>query len=64
MQGIGVGSALMHRYLAHLKQEQAAGYLETDRPENVEFYKKFGFAVQHEEEIIGTPTWTMWRPED
>jgi len=54
----------MHRYLAHLKQEQAAGYLETDRPENVEFYKKFGFVVEHEEEIIGTPTWTMWRPND
>lgn len=64
MQGRGVGSALMHRYLAHLKQEQAAGYLETDRPENVEFYKKFGFVVEHEEEIIGTPTWTMWRPND
>ena len=64
MQRTGVGSALMGYYLTHVKQEQAAGYLETDRPENVEFYKKFGFVVQHEEEIIGAPTWTMWRPTD
>ncbi len=64
MQGKGVGSALMQRYVQHLKQKQAAGYLETDRPENVEFYKKFGFVVRHEEEIIGTPTWTMWRPQE
>jgi GNAT superfamily N-acetyltransferase len=58
----GIGSALMARYIEHLDQEKSAGYLETDRPENVEFYKKFGFMVKHEEQIIGTPTWTMWRP--
>ena len=42
-QGQGIGTALMNRYIEHLKQERSAGYLETDRPENVEFYKKFGF---------------------
>lgn len=61
-QGKGVGTALMQRYIEHLEQERIAGYLETDRPENVEFYKKFGFALRHEEELIGTPTWYMWRP--
>ena len=63
--GVGktiVCSALMQRYIEHLVQAEAAGYLETDRPENVEFYKKFGFAVRHTEELIGTPTWYMWRP--
>lgn len=59
----GIGSALMHRYVEHLKGEQCAGYLETDRPENVEFYKKFGFVVQREEQLIGTPTWYMWRAQ-
>jgi len=63
-QGKGIGTALMNRYIEHLKQERAAGYLETDRPENVEFYKKFGFIVQREEQLIGTPTWYMWRPQD
>lgn len=57
----GIGSALMARYIEHLDQEKTAGYLETDKPENVQFYKTFGFTVKHEEEIIGTPTWTMWR---
>ena len=49
-------------YVEHLRQEKAAGYLETDRWENVEFYKKFGFAVQADEELIGTRIWYMWRP--
>jgi predicted N-acetyltransferase YhbS len=61
-QGQGVGTELMNRYLEHLNHEKAAGYLETDRPENVEFYQKFDFVVQREEELIGTPTWYMWRP--
>ncbi len=60
-QGQGVGTALMSRYVEHLKQERVAGYLETDRPENVQFYKKFGFVVQREQELIGTPTWYMWK---
>ena len=54
----------MEHYVAYLQRERSAGYLETDKPENVEFYKKFGFVVQHEEELIGTPTWYMWRPRD
>lgn len=62
MQGRGVGTALMNRYIEYLQQEKAAGYLETDRPENVEFYKRFGFVIRHEETLIGTPTWYMWRP--
>ena len=62
LQRGGVGSALMERYLEHLAQEKIAGYLETDRRENVEFYKRFGFIVQQEAEVIGTTTWHMWRP--
>ncbi len=61
-QGRGVGTALMNRYIEYLELEKIAGYLETDRPENVEFYKKFGFVLRHQEELIGTPTWYMWRP--
>jgi ribosomal protein S18 acetylase RimI-like enzyme len=51
----------MQRYIEHLDREGAAGYLETDRPNNVKFYKKFGFRVEREENIIGAPTWSMWR---
>jgi GNAT superfamily N-acetyltransferase len=59
---MGVGTALMQRYIDHLDQKKTAGYLETDRPENVEFYKRFGFIVQLNEELIGAPIWYMWRP--
>ena len=52
----------MNRYIEELEQERSLGYLETDRIENVEFYKKFGFVVEHEEVVIGTPTWYMSRP--
>jgi len=64
LQRCGVGSALMERYIEHIVQEKIAGYLETDRRENVEFYKRFGFVVQREEEVIGTTSWHMWRPHD
>jgi GNAT superfamily N-acetyltransferase len=57
----GIGTALMNRYIEYLEQEHCEGYLETDRPENVEFYKKFGFVVHREEQLIGTPTWYMGR---
>ena len=62
LQRRGAGRALMQCYIEQLAQENAAGYLETDRWENVEFYQKFGFVVRREEELIGTPIWYMWRP--
>src|ERR1043166_129556 len=61
LQGRGTGSACMNHYIDHLRQEKAARALETDRPENVEFYKKFGFVLRREEELIDTATWYMWR---
>lgn len=62
MQRRGVGSALMRRYVEYLDGANSAGYLETDRPENVAFYQKFGFALRRQEILINTPTWYMWRP--
>ena len=62
LQRRGIGSVLMERYIEYLVQDKIAGYLETDRRENIEFYKRFGFLVQREEEVIGTTTWHMWRP--
>lgn len=58
----GIGTALMNRYIDGLEEERSVGYLETDRLENVQFYKKFGFVVKHEEVVIDTPTWYMSRP--
>jgi hypothetical protein len=52
----------MNYYIDHLETQAAAGYLETNKPENVEFYRKFGFGVRYQEEVIGTLNWYMWRP--
>ena len=62
LQGMGIGSRLMK---AHCAQVDAAGedaYLETDKPENVRFYERFGFEVIGEQEILGIPNWFMLRP--
>ncbi len=62
-QGQGVGTALMQPYLEYLESQRLAGYLETDRPNNVGFYEKFGFVVRRKEMLIGTPVWYMWREQ-
>jgi hypothetical protein len=37
------------------------GYLETDKPENVTFYKRFGFEVVDEHPVLGIKNWFMLR---
>jgi hypothetical protein len=37
-------------------------FLETDKPENVRFYERFGFEVVDDAEPFGVPTWFMLRP--
>lgn len=61
-QGQGIGSRLLESFCEHLDQLQAAGYLETDRPENVRLYERFGFSVTGEAPVYGARTWFMWRP--
>ena len=38
-----------------------SGFLETDKAENVAFYRRFGFEVVREVEVIGTTTFFMAR---
>ena len=62
LQGRGIGSALMTEYCARLDQLAGVGYLETDKPQNVAFYEKFGFQIVGEAPVLGTPNWFMRRP--
>jgi len=39
-----------------------AAFLETDKPENVRFYARFGFEVVDEASPFGVRTWFMLRP--
>jgi ribosomal protein S18 acetylase RimI-like enzyme len=60
-QGRGIGRRLMERYCEELDRAAVAGYLETDRPENVEFYRRFGFRVVETAPVLGVDNYFMWR---
>jgi ribosomal protein S18 acetylase RimI-like enzyme len=60
-QGRHIGRQLMDHYCRQLDQGRHAGYLETDRPENVGFYARFGFEVVAEIPVLGVPNFLMKR---
>jgi ribosomal protein S18 acetylase RimI-like enzyme len=61
LQGHGVGTALLVDHCSRLDAAGQIGYLETDKPENVSFYSRFGYAVVGEETVLGVPNWFMVR---
>jgi ribosomal protein S18 acetylase RimI-like enzyme len=61
LQGQGIGSALMAAFCARVDEQNGLAYLETDKPDNIKFYEKFGFAVVGEATVIGTSNWFMRR---
>jgi GNAT superfamily N-acetyltransferase len=61
-QGRGVGVLLMEHDCNAIDLTGDAGYLETDRPQNVGFYERFGFAVTKTVDVIGVPNFLMRRP--
>ncbi|MCY1235094.1 Acetyltransferase (GNAT) domain protein [compost metagenome] len=54
-QGEGIGAALMHHALAHCDQERALAYLEASKPQNIPFYRRFGFEVMGEIQVGSAP---------
>lgn len=60
-QGQGIGTLLMSRFCALVDDDRTGSYLETDRPENVPFYRRFGFDVTGNATIHGVRNWFMWR---
>ena len=60
-QGRHVGSRLMEKYCAELDRTGLAGYLETDRPPNVAFYSRFGFALTETASVLGVENYFMRR---
>jgi GNAT superfamily N-acetyltransferase len=61
LQGQGIGSLIIQEHCRRLDQAGEVGYLETDKPENVRFYERFGFEVIAEEPVLGVPNWFMRR---
>jgi GNAT superfamily N-acetyltransferase len=60
-QGRRIGAGLMRLFCDELARQSLAGYLETDRPENVAFYARFGFEVVSEEPVLGVRNFFMRR---
>ena len=46
---------------ARLDAARDIARLETDKPENVRFYKQFGFEIAAETDVLGLPNWFMVR---
>ncbi|HXW38401.1 MAG TPA: hypothetical protein VEJ44_01805, partial [Acidimicrobiales bacterium] len=69
-QRSGVGGALQRQIYPSADQDGLACYLETQKAENLAYYGRFGYEVDHELRPVrrGPPLWTMRReprpPED
>jgi GNAT superfamily N-acetyltransferase len=61
LQGRGIGSRIMEEYCRRLDAAGVLGYLETDKPENVPFYERFGYVSVEEAAVLGVPNWFMRR---
>jgi len=61
LQGQGIGSALLSAFGDRMDASATRAYLETDRPENVRFYEKFGFCVVSQHMVLDVPNWFMIR---
>ena len=64
LQGRGLGGALLASWLEGVDRDARPAYLETDRAENVGFYRRAGFEVEDETAIFGARVWCMRRPAD
>jgi GNAT superfamily N-acetyltransferase len=61
VQGQGVGRALMADFCTRMDECTGLAYLETDKYENVRFYRRFAFSVVAEAEVLGVRNWFMSR---
>jgi len=62
LQGKGIGGSMMKMFCQRMDQLAATAYLETDKPENIAFYKRHGFTVISEDTVVGVTNWFMQRP--
>jgi ribosomal protein S18 acetylase RimI-like enzyme len=62
MQGKGIGSDLMRYGLARCDEEGLPAYLESTNPRNISLYTRFGFEIQSQIQVGGSPPmFTMLR---
>ena len=52
---------LLADYCQQLDRRGMLSYLETDKPENVRLYKRFGYEVTADASVLGVTSWFMTR---
>ncbi len=64
MQRSGVGTMLMDEGLARVDSEHVGAYLETQKEDNLAYYRRFGFQLRETLHPIptGPPYYSLWRP--
>jgi len=62
LQGKGIGGSMMKMFCRRMDELSAMVHLETDKAENVGFYRRFGFEVVSEDKVVGVKNWFMQRP--
>ena len=61
-QRTGLGSALINHMLPRIDDDALPAFLDTSAPDNLGYYKRFGFRVTAESTLPnGTPLWGMTR---
>ena len=58
----GVGTTILNHLLELVDSERQGIHLNTYKPENVVYYKRFGFLVAEERQIVNTACWHLKRP--
>jgi len=61
LQRQGIGSVMLRHFCARMDELGDDAYLETDKPENLALYEKFGFATIGEMQVLGVTNWRMVR---
>ena len=61
LQGRGVGAKVMRLLCDAMDHNGEVAFLETEKPENVVFYRRLGFEVTSESDLTGLHTWFMRR---
>lgn len=61
LQGRGVGAAVMRQLCDAMDAEGEIAFLETEKPENVVFYRRLGFEVTSVSQLGDLHTWFMRR---
>jgi ribosomal protein S18 acetylase RimI-like enzyme len=60
-QGRGIGSRLLASCCELIDADTASAYLETDSPDSVRLFERFGFRTVGHLDLLRRRTWLMWR---